>query len=102
MKEFKGILLKTRKEKALINWINKAKTLNINSINSFINGITNDYKTMVNSLKYEFGNGVVEAHVNKLKLVKIIMHGRCSFGLLKSKTMRFEFIRHYNQHWKES
>ena len=43
MKEFKGILLYTRKEKALINWINKARLLNIDSINSFIKGLMNDY-----------------------------------------------------------
>ena len=43
MKEFKGILLYTIKEKALINWINKARLLNIDSINSFIKGLMNDY-----------------------------------------------------------
>ena len=96
IKEFKGILLKTKKEKALINWINKAQNLNINSINSFINGLTNDYNAVLNSLIYEVSNGVVEATVNKLKLVKRIMHGRCSFELLKFKTMRLEFMRHFN------
>lgn len=96
MKEFKGILLKTKKEKALLNWINKAKALNIESINSFINGILNDYDAILNSLKYEISNGVVEASVNKLKLVKRIMHGRCGFGLLKSKVLRLEFLRHFN------
>ena len=96
MKEFKGILLYTRKEKALINWINKARLLNIDSINSFIKGLMNDYDAVINSLKYEFSNGVVEASVNKLKLVKRIMHGRCSFGLLKSKAIRLEYSRHFN------
>lgn len=43
MKEFKGILLYTRKEKALINWINKARLFNIDSINSFIKGLMNDH-----------------------------------------------------------
>lgn len=90
MKEFKGILLYTRKEKVLINWINKARLLNIDSINSFIKGLMNDYDAVINSLKYEFSNGVVEASINKLKLVKRIMYGRCSFGLLKSKVMRLE------------
>ena len=96
MKEFKGILLYTRKEKALINWINKARLFNIDSINSFINGLMNDYDAVINSLKYEFSNGVVEASVNKLKIVKRIMHGRCSFGLLKSKAIRLEISRHFN------
>ena len=96
MKEFKGILLYTRKEKALINWINKARLLNIDSINSFIKGLMNDYDAVINSLKYEFSKDVVEASVNKLKLVKRIMHGRCSFGLLKSKVMRLEISCHFN------
>ena len=56
----------------------------------------NDYDAVINSLKYEFSKDVVEASVNKLKLVKRIMHGRCSFGLLKSKVIRLEFLRHFN------
>ena len=51
MKVFKGILLYTRKEKALINWINKARLLNIDSINSFINGLMNDYDAVIKFIK---------------------------------------------------
>lgn len=65
--------------------INRAKILNINSINSFINGVTNDYKAVINSLIYYFSNGVVEAAVNKLKLVKRIMYGPEVLIYLNSK-----------------
>jgi hypothetical protein len=46
---------------------------------------------IINSMKYQYSNGVVEASVNKIKLVKRIMHGRCSFDLLKSKTFHLNF-----------
>lgn len=65
--------------------INREILLNINSINCFINGVTNDYKTVINSLIYDFSNGVVEAAVNKLKLVKRIMYGPEVLIYLNSK-----------------
>ncbi len=52
--------------------------------------------TIVNSIKYQYSNGVVEASVNKIKLIKRIMHGRCKFDLLKSKTLRLEFLHKIN------
>ena len=96
MYEFKGILLGNKSEKALSAWFNKATKLGLNYINSFIKGCHNDMAAIINSIKYKYSNGVVEASVNKIKLVKRIMHGRCSFDLLKSKTLRLEFLRKVN------
>ena len=33
---------------------------------------------------------------NILKLIKRIMHGRCDFDLLKTKTLRLEFLHTFN------
>ena len=96
MKEYKGILLKTRKIKALSKWIDKAKRLNIPQINSFIKGMENDYDAITNAIVYRESNGVVEASVNKIKKIKQVMHGRSSFNLLKSKTLRLEFNSYFN------
>lgn len=90
MLEFKGILLKTKKEKALKSWISKAKKLNISKINAFIKGIERDYDAVLNSIKYNESNGVVESSVHKIKKVKRIMHGRCGFELLNAKTILLE------------
>jgi transposase len=92
MYEFKGILLKNKSEKALSVWFNKAEKIESARINSFTKGCYNDMPAIVNSIRYQYSNGITEASVNKIKLVKRIMHGRCSFELLKSKTLRLEFI----------
>ena len=96
MFEFKGILLRNKSEKALSVWFDRVEKLKLSSINSFIKGCHNDMPAIINSIKYQYSNGVVEASVNKIKLVKRIMHGRCSFDLLKSKTLRLEFLRIVN------
>ena len=96
MLEFKGILLKTKKEKALNAWLNKASAIKLDKINSFVKGCKNDWQAVVNSIKYDYSNGIVESSVNKIKLVKRIMHGRCSFETLRFKTLRLEFLRSFN------
>ena len=73
--EFKSILHSMKSVNALESWINK------------------DYDAVKNSILYQESNGVVEASVNKLKLVKRIMHGRCSFELFKSKTIMMSIIK---------
>ena len=93
MYEFKGILLRTRTEKALDAWLLQAEKYGYDEINSFIKGVRNDYPAVVNSLKYKLSNGILEASVNKIKDIKKIMHGRCSFELLKSKSLLLESWR---------
>ena len=41
-------------------------------------------------------NGIAEGSVNKLKVIKRIMYGRCSFELLKGKLLRLELKRKIN------
>lgn len=95
-KEFKGILLHTKSIKALNKWIKKAEKIGEDELNSFIKGIRQDYEAVKNSLIYKQSNGVVEASVNKIKLNKRIMYGRCSFELLKAKTHRLQILAHFN------
>lgn len=96
MYEFKGILLKTRSEKALNSWISKAEKCGYEEINSFVTGVKNDLQAVINSLKYNWSNGLLEASVNKIKDVKKIMHGRCGFELLKIKVQLLESWKQIN------
>lgn len=91
--EFRSILHSMKSVNALESWIKKAGTDNFSHINSFITGIKKDFDAVKNSILYQESNGVVEASVNKLKLVKRIMYGRCSFELLKSKTLMMSIIK---------
>ncbi len=49
-----------------------------------------------NAIKYEYSNGLAEGCINKLKVIKRIMYGRCSFETLKNKILRLEKMRLFN------
>lgn len=81
---------------ALDKLMEGAKNLNIPEINSFINVIERDMEAVRNAIKYEYSNGLVEGYINKLKVIKRIMYGRCSFETLKTKILRLEKMRLFN------
>ena len=86
VKDFKEIIFSKKTEK-LDNWIINNRAKNIDEINSFINGIERDIEAVKNAIKYDYNNGLAEGTVNKIKVVKRIMYGRCSFGLLRQKLL---------------
>ncbi|MEJ8555092.1 transposase [Tepidibacter sp. Z1-5] len=81
-----------REQKNLVT--NKAKKLNKEKYSltkiSEILGI--DRRTVKNSIKYEYDNGLAEGSINKLKVIKRIMYGRNSFEMLKNKVLYIESI----------
>lgn len=89
-KDFKTLLF-SKREFDLEMWIKRAKNLNIKELNSFISGIERDLEAVKNSIKYEFSNGLAEGTVNKIKVIKRIMYGRCSFELLRKKVLLQNF-----------
>ena len=93
--EFKG-LLTGKNVDALDKWMEKAKKLGIPEIDSFICGLERDLDAVRNAIKYEYSNGLVEGSINKLKVIKRVMYGRCSFETLRTKTLRLEKMRLLN------
>lgn len=89
VKEFKEILF--GKNNTILNaWIEKCKALNIKELNSFITGITRDIEAVNNAITYEYSNGLAEGKVNKIKVIKRIMYGRCSFDTLRNRVLKLE------------
>lgn len=86
VKEFKELMFSKKHEK-LKKWIQETKSHNIPEINSFLNGIERDFVAVKNGIKYDYNNGLAEGSVNKIKVIKRIMYGRCSFDLLKQKVL---------------
>lgn len=86
VKEFKDIMF-SKKEDKLDKWIDKTKKYKIPEMDSFINGIERDLEAVKNGIKYNYNNGLAECSVNKIKVIKRIMYGRCSFNLLKQKVL---------------
>ncbi|CDG36198.1 hypothetical protein CTHBC1_1557 [Acetivibrio thermocellus BC1] len=93
--EFKSMLTDKNID-VLDKWMEGDKNLNIPEINSFINGIERDMEAVRNAIKYEYSNGLAEGCINKLKVIKRIMYGRCSFETLKNKILRLEKMRLFN------
>lgn len=86
VKEFKEIMFSKKHEK-LDKWIQETRKHKIQEINSFLNGIERDLEAVKNGIKYDYNNGLAEGSVNKIKVIKRIMYGRCSFDLLKQKVL---------------
>jgi len=77
-------------------WIESAKTLGSEDINGFLNGISRDIEAVKNAIIYDYNNGLAEGSINKIKLYKRIMYGRCSFETLRVKTLLIEKNRIVN------
>jgi len=93
--EFKEVLTGKNADE-LDKWIEKAKKLRIQEIDSFIIGVERDMNAVRNAIIYKYSNGLAEGHINKLKVIKRIMYGRCSFETLRTKTLQLEKMRLFN------
>jgi predicted transcriptional regulator len=74
----------------LDTWLENVKSLHIAEFESFAKGINLDIAAVKNAIELPYSNGLAEGKVNKIKLIKRIMFGRCSFLLLKVKTLILE------------
>nr|WP_275051673.1 ISL3 family transposase [Clostridium manihotivorum] len=92
---FKKILF-SKKPNALDTWLEDAKKLNISEINSFIKGLTKDIAAVKNAIMYKYSNGLAEGSVNKIKVIKRIMYGRCTFETIRKKVLSYERLRTFN------
>ena len=86
IRKFKEIIF-SKKPQRLKSWIEKAKKINVKEINSFITLIESDIDAVKNAIKYDYSNGLIEGFNNKIKVIKRIMYGRCSFDLLRLKIL---------------
>jgi len=89
-------LLKAKNPDELVSWIKRAKSLKIREIDSFVEGVKRDFEAVFNAIKFEYSNGLAEGKVNKLKLIKRIMYGRCRFSTLRNKVLLIENQAFFN------
>lgn len=95
IRSFKDIFVKNKPE-LLQGWIDKARSTEVRELISFTNGIERDYDAVKNAASLPYSNGLAEGSVNKIKVIKRIMYGRCSFETLRVKTIRLEKMRKIN------
>jgi len=58
--------------------------------------VKRDYEAVLNAVKLDYSNGLAEGKVNKLKLIKRIMYGRCKFSTLRNKVLLIENPNFFN------
>jgi transposase len=74
----------------------EAEQLQIDELNTYINGLKNDLTAVKNGINFKYNNGLAEGSDNKIKLTKFIMYGRNSFMLLKAKLFLNEYYHQIN------
>jgi len=84
--EFKT-LVKNKKSDVLFPWMEKVCELGIPELNAFVGGLRQDIDAVINAITIDFNNGLVEGTINKIKVIKRIMYGRCRFDLLRNKCL---------------
>jgi predicted transcriptional regulator len=89
--EFKS-LIKSKKPDLLDSWMIKVNALGLEELNSFVSGLKQDIMAVKNAIIYDFNNGLAEGTVNKIKVIKRVMYGKCKFRLLKCKCLLNEYV----------
>ena len=83
IRSFKEILFSKNSEH-LEAWLDTAEESGIPELISFVNGIRQDFEATKAAIEYPYSNGIAEGNVNKVKVAKRRMFGRCSFELLRA------------------
>lgn len=89
--EFKAVL-KSKNSQTLLPWMEKASAAGLTELDSFIEGLRLDIDAIMNAITYDYSNGLAEGTVNKIKVIKRIMYGRCRFPLLKNKCILLDYF----------
>lgn len=63
----------------------KHKSFYQNNESLFFKNLKIDRDGILNAIRYEYTNGLLEGTVNKLKVLKRQMYGRAKFDLLEKK-----------------
>jgi transposase len=83
---FAGLMTK-RRGRHLEQWITAADASGLPELRSFITGLRRDQDAVVAGLTLPYSSGVVEGHVNRIKMLKRQMYGRASPDLLRRRIL---------------
>lgn len=80
-------LFREKRSSDLPIWIRKAKDSSITALKNFAVGLENDLAAVEAAATYQWSNGPVEGHINRLKTIKRQMYGRAGFRLLRKRVL---------------
>ena len=76
-------MLKTRNKARLNTWFSDVSESVLIDLQRVAAGMESDAAAIVEAICSRWGNGVVEGHVNRPKMLKRQMYGRAGFELLR-------------------
>lgn len=74
-----------RQAEAFERWLDAASCSEVNELEGFARGLSQDYEAVKAALTYEWSSGQVEGQINRLKIIKRQMYGRANLDLLKAR-----------------
>lgn len=80
-------MLKTKNKTLLNPWFDKVSESGLVDLQRVAAGMESDAAAIVEAICSRWSNGVVEGHVNRLKMLKRQMYGRAGFELLRRRVM---------------
>jgi transposase len=80
-------MMHERAGRELNTWMGKVHADDIPELRSFLTGITIDHDAVTAGLTLPYSSGVVEGHVNRIKMLKRQMYGRAGFDLLRARVL---------------
>jgi transposase len=80
-------MLRARQGEELDQWLNAAFHAGIPELRAFVKKLRQDQQAVQTGLVLKWNNGMVEGHVNRLKVLKRSMYGRANFDLLRLRVL---------------
>ena len=80
-------MVTNRRADRLDGWLQDAAGENVPELTHFVKSLRQDLCAVRGALTYEWSNGQVEGHVNRLKMIKRQMYGRAGFPLLRQRVL---------------
>ncbi|WP_455770220.1 transposase [Streptomyces erythrochromogenes] len=68
-------------------WIKAVCADDLPSLRTFVNGLERELAAVTAGLTLTWSSGVVEGHVNRIKMIKRQMYGRVGFVLLRKRVL---------------
>ncbi|MEU2625187.1 transposase, partial [Streptomyces sp. NPDC007157] len=82
-----AVMLTERQGERLPEWLDAVRQDDLPSLHTLAAGIERDRDAVIAGLTLPWSSGVVEGHVNRIKMLKRQMFGRAGFALLRKRVL---------------
>jgi transposase len=82
-----AVMVTRRRGERLPQWLAQARAIGLPGLNSFVTGIEHDLAAVTAGLTQPWNSGLMEGHVNRIKMLKRQMYGRANLDLLRKRVL---------------